>query len=194
MGDSDTTPSTIPHPPSAIPQHAPEHALLLEATRYFEPPTVTYANAVHAAVVDVDVETGVVRLLHYVVVHDCGRVINPLIVDGQVVGGVAQGIGAALLEELRYDTSGQLLTASLMDYLVPTSEELPPFTLGHVESPSPRNPLGFKGLGEGGAISPPAAIANAVEDALAPFGVEVTTTPLTPERVRALIDAARTRA
>jgi carbon-monoxide dehydrogenase large subunit len=155
---------------------------------------VTYANAVHAAVVDVDVETGVVWLRHYVVVHDCGRVINPLIVDGQVVGGVAQGIGGALLEELRYDAHGQLLTASLMDYLVPTSEELPPFTLGHVESPSPRNPLGFKGLGEGGAISPPAAIANAVEDALAPFGVEVTATPLTPERVRALIDAARAKA
>jgi carbon-monoxide dehydrogenase large subunit len=171
--------------------HAPEHAALLEATRYFEPPTVTYANAVHAAVVDVDAETGAVRLHTYVVVHDCGRVINPLIVEGQIVGGVAQGIGGALLEELRYDENGQLLTASLMDYLLPTSEEMPAFALGHVESPSPRNPLGLKGLGEGGAISPPAAIANAVEDALRPFGVEVTATPLTPERVRALIDAAR---
>jgi aerobic carbon-monoxide dehydrogenase large subunit len=164
---------------------------LLEATRYFEPPTVTYANAVHAAVVDVDVDTGAVRVVQYVVVHDCGRVINPLIVAGQIVGGVAQGIGGALLEELRYDENGQLLTASLMDYLLPTIEEMPAFALGHVESPSPRNPLGLKGLGEGGAISPPAAIANAVEDALRPFGVEVTATPLTPERVLALIDAAR---
>jgi carbon-monoxide dehydrogenase large subunit len=171
--------------------HAPEHAALLEATRYFEPPTVTYANAVHAAVVEVDAATGAVRLLQYVVVHDCGRVINPLIVEGQVLGGVAQGIGAALQEELPYDENGQLLSASLMDYLLPTCEELPPFALGHVESPSPRNPLGLKGLGEGGAISPPAAIANAVEDALRPFGVEVAATPLTPERVLALIDAAR---
>jgi carbon-monoxide dehydrogenase large subunit len=167
---------------------------MLEATRYFEPPTVTYANAVHAAVVDVDTETGEVRLGTYVVVHDCGRVINPLIVEGQIVGGVAQGIGGALLEELRYDENGQLLTASLMDYLLPTSEEMPTFALGHVESPSPRNPLGLKGLGEGGAISPPAAIANAVEDALRPFGVAVTATPLTPERVRALIDAGRAAA
>jgi CO/xanthine dehydrogenase Mo-binding subunit len=164
---------------------------LLEATRYFEPPTVTYANAVHAAVVEVDAETGAVRVLRYVVVHDCGRVINPVIVEGQVLGGVAQGIGAALQEELPYDAAGQLLSASLMDYLLPTCEEMPPFALGHVESPSPRNPLGLKGLGEGGAISPPAALANAVEDALRPFGVEVPATPLSPERVLALIDAAR---
>jgi carbon-monoxide dehydrogenase large subunit len=174
--------------------HAPEHlATSLEATRYFEPPTVTYANAVHAALVEVDIATGAVQLLKYVVVHDCGRVINPLVVDGQVAGGVAQGIGNALLEELVYDPNGQLTTASLMDYLLPTSEQMPPLALGHHESPSPRNPLGIKGLGEGGCISPPAAISNAVEDALRPLGVVVDRTPLTPERVLALIEAARAR-
>ncbi len=170
--------------------HAPEHAAALEATRYFEPPTVTYANAVHAAVVEVDIETGEVRVLRYAVVHDCGRVINPLVVDGQVHGGVVQGIGGALFEELVYDEHGQLLTASLLDYLLPTADQVPPLVLGHRESPSPRNPLGLKGLGEGGAISPPAAIANAVEDALRPFGVEVHATPLTPERVLTLLAGA----
>ncbi|HLI27253.1 MAG TPA: molybdopterin cofactor-binding domain-containing protein, partial [Chloroflexota bacterium] len=172
--------------------HTPEHARGgLEATRYFEPPTVTYANAVHAALVEVDIATGAVQLLKYVVVHDCGRVINPLVVDGQIHGGVAQGIGGALLEQLVYDEHGQLVTASLMDYLLPTAPELPPLALGHQESPSPRNPLGIKGLGEGGTISPPAAIANAVEDALRPLGVAVREVPLTPERVWALIEAAR---
>ncbi|MBX5493442.1 MAG: molybdopterin-dependent oxidoreductase, partial [Chloroflexi bacterium] len=174
--------------------HAPEHLTTsLEATRYFEPPTVTYANAVHAALVEVDIATGAVRLLKYVVVHDCGRVINPLVVDGQIHGGVAQGIGNALYEELHYDANGQLVTASLMDYLLPTIGEMPPFALGHRESPSPRNPLGIKGLGEGGCISPPAAVSNAVEDALRPLGVEVRELPLTPERVLALIEAAQTQ-
>jgi aerobic carbon-monoxide dehydrogenase large subunit len=119
-------------------------------------------------------------------------VINPLLADGQVCGGVAQGIGNALMEEVVYDENGQLLTASLMEYLVPTACDMPPIALGHFESPTPRNPLGLKGLGEGGAIAPPAAIANAVEDALRPLGVEVTATPLTPERVLAMIEAART--
>jgi carbon-monoxide dehydrogenase large subunit len=183
---------TAPGAASSSSLHTPEHATAgLEATHYYEPPTVTYANAVHAALVEVDVETGQVAVLKYVVVHDCGRVINPMVVEGQIHGGVAQGIGGALLEELVYDESGQLLTASLMDYLVPTAPEIPPFALGHQESPSPRNPLGVKGLGEGGTISPPAAIGNAVEDALRPLGVEVTETPLPPERVLALIDAAR---
>jgi len=190
----DSTRTGVPDPadwwgPSGA--HAPEHlATSLEATRYFEPPTVTYANAVHAALVEVDVETGMVRLLKYVVVHDCGRAINPLVIDGQICGGVAQGIGDALMEEIVYDENGQLLNASLLDYLVPTAGEIPPFGLGHHESPSPRNPLGVKGLGEGGAISPPAAIANAVEDALRPLGVEVREMPLSPQRVLGLIEAA----
>ncbi len=108
------------------------------------------------------------RLLRYVVAHDCGKLINPMIVEGQIHGGVAQGVGGALLEEMVYDEQGQLLTGTFMDYLVPTAMELPPIETVHLEYPSPRNPLGIKGIGEGGAISPPAAIANAVEDALAP--------------------------
>jgi carbon-monoxide dehydrogenase large subunit len=160
-----------------------------EATAYHHVPTVTYASAVHVAVVDVDPGTGAVRLLRYVVAHDCGTVINPVIVDGQVHGGVAQGVGGGLLEEIVYDEAGQLLTGTLADYLVPTATDLPPIETVHLEYPSPRNPLGAKGLGEGGAISPPAAIANAVEDALAPFGVRVRETPLGPARVLALLEA-----
>ena len=163
---------------------------VFEASCYQAVPTVTYASAAHAALVEVDVETGRARLLRYVVAHDCGRVVNPIIVEGQVHGGVAQGIGGGLLEDIRYDGQGQLLTSTLMDYALPTAAALPPIETIHLECPSPRNPLGVKGLGEGGAISPPAAIANAVEDALAPFGVAIAEAPLTPARVRALLDAA----
>jgi carbon-monoxide dehydrogenase large subunit len=158
-----------------------------EATVYHHVPTVTYASAAHVAEVEVDVETGRVRLLRYVVAHDCGRVINPMIVDGQIHGGVAQGVGGGLFEELVYDETGQLLSSGFMDYAVPRADELPPIETVHLEFPSPRNPLGVKGLGEGGAISPPAAIANAVEDALAPFGVRVSELPLAPPRVAALL-------
>src|SRR5437773_1122767 len=158
-----------------------------EATAYHHVPTVTYASAVHVAQVEMDVETGGVKLLRYVVAHDCGKVINPVIVDGQVHGGVAQGVGGALFEDMAYDGEGQLLTGSLMDYAVPKADDLPPIETVHLEFPSPRNPLGAKGLGEGGAISPPAAIANAIEDALAPFDVRITETPVTPARVRALL-------
>jgi carbon-monoxide dehydrogenase large subunit len=161
-----------------------------DASAYHHVPTVTYASAVHVAQVEVDIGTGLVKLLRYVVAHDCGRIINPLIVEGQVHGGVAQGVGGGLFEEMVYDEQGQLLTGTLMDYLVPTATDLPPIETVHLEYPSPRNPLGVKGLGEGGAISPPAAIANAVEDALAPFGVRVTETPLTPPRILALIERA----
>ena len=161
-----------------------------EASAYHHVPTVTYASAVHVAQVEVDVGTGGVKLLRYVVAHDCGRVINPTIVEGQVHGGVAQGVGGALFEEMVYDETGQLLTGSLMDYAVPKADDLPPIETVHLEFPSPRNPLGVKGLGEGGAISPPAAIANAVEDALAPLGVRVTETPLTAARIVALLERA----
>src|SRR5881409_146079 len=162
-----------------------------EATVYHHQPTVTYTSAVHVAHVDVDPGTGAVKLLRYLVAHDCGRVINPVIVEGQIHGGVAQGVGGALLEEMVYDEQAQLLTGTFMDYLVPTAMELPPIETVHLEYPSPRNPLGVKGIGEGGAISPPAAIANAVEDALAPFNVRVTRTPLGPSVVLGLIEAAR---
>jgi carbon-monoxide dehydrogenase large subunit len=158
-----------------------------EASAYHHVPTVTYASAVHVAKVEVDVGTGHVRLIGYLVAHDCGKVINPIIVEGQVHGGVAQGVGGALYEEMVYDEQGQLLTGSFMDYLVPTAMELPPIETVHLEYPSPRNPLGIKGLGEGGAISPPAAIANAIEDALQPFNVKITETPVSPARLLALI-------
>ncbi len=164
-----------------------------EAAAYHHVPTVTWAGAVHVAIVEVDPDTGGVRLLRYVVAHDCGKVINPVIVDGQVHGGVAQGVGGALMEDMAYDAAGQLLSGSLMDYAVPKADDLPAIETVHLEFPSPRNPLGMKGLGEGGAISPPAAIANAVEDALAPLGVRVTGTPLTAWRVREAIEAAPRR-
>ena len=181
---------------SALPTFARAGAVTadFEATVYHHQPTVTYTSAVHIAHVEVDAETGAVRLLRYVVAHDCGRLINPMIVEGQIHGGVAQGIGGGLLEEMVYDEQGQLLTGTFMDYLVPTARELPPIETVHLEYPSPRNPLGIKGIGEGGAISPPAALANAVEDALAPFGVRVTRAPLGPDTVRSLIVAARERA
>jgi carbon-monoxide dehydrogenase large subunit len=162
-----------------------------EATVYRPVPTVTYASAVHVALVEVDIGTGAVSILKYVVAHDCGRIINPTIVAGQVIGGVAQGIGGALYEELVYDEGGQLLSGSFMDYLVPSPTEIPPIDLIHMEYPSPRNPLGVKGVGEGGAISPPAALANAVEDALQSFNICIRETPLSPERVMRLIQQAQ---
>lgn len=168
------------------PQDAPGE---LRASAIHNPGPVTYAGGVHAAVVAVDPATGAVELLRYAVAHDCGRAVNPAIADGQVLGGVMQGIGGALYEELRYDPDGQLRTGSFMDYLLPTAAEMPDFRLAHVNVPTPLNPLGVKGLGEGGAIGPPAAIANAVEDALAAYGVVVRACPLTPDRVRALIRA-----
>jgi len=165
--------------------------LELAASSVYRPGPVTWAAGVHAAVVSVDLPTGVVDVLRFVVSHDCGRVVNPAIADGQVVGGAMQGIGGALYEEIVYDEGGQLRTSSFMDYTLPTAGEMPEFLLAHANVPSPLNPLGVKGLGEGGAIGPPAAIANAVEDALAGLGVVVRSGPLTPSRVRGLIRAAR---
>jgi carbon-monoxide dehydrogenase large subunit len=159
----------------------------LEATRFYDPYYGTTSNATHAAVVEVDRETFQVRILRYVVVEDCGRIINPLIVEGQVHGGVVQGVGAALLEEVVYDEAGQLLTGSLMDYLIPSAAEVSAMEVHHLETLSPTTLGGFKGMGEGGTIGAPAAIANAVADALAPLGVEVSELPITPERLFRLI-------
>jgi aerobic carbon-monoxide dehydrogenase large subunit len=159
-----------------------------DAVAYHHVPTVTFASAVHVAQVEVDPDTGGVRLLRYLVAHDCGTVINPIIVEGQVHGGVAQGVGGALFEDMAYDETGQLLAGSLMDYAVPRADDLPLIECEHLEYRSPRNPLGAKGLGEGGAISPPAAIANAIDDALAPLGVRLTATPALPSRIRRLIE------
>ncbi len=163
----------------------------LTATQYFLPQGSTYAAGAHLVVVSVEPATGNVRILSYTAAHDCGTLLNPFIVEGQVMGGVVAGIGTALLEEVRYDEQGQLLTGSLMDYLIPAAVEMPDITVAHVETPSPLNPLGAKGAGEGGAIPAPAAIAAAVEDALRPFQIEVGHIPLTPQRVRNLIAASR---
>jgi carbon-monoxide dehydrogenase large subunit len=159
----------------------------LEATFYFVPATVTWSNAAHVAVIEVEIDTGRIKLLDYVVAHDAGKLINPLLVEGQIHGGVAQGIGAALFEEICYDANGQLLSGSFMDYLLPGFMEVPKIRTVHLESPSPLNPLGIKGLGEGGAIAPPAAIANALADALLPFAVQVNDIPLSPHRVLEII-------
>jgi len=163
----------------------------LEEAFYWEPPTVTWSNATHLAVVEVDSASGQIDIEQYVVAHDCGVVVNPMLVDGQVVGGTVQGIGGTLLEEFVYDRAGQLLTGSLMDYALPRASDCPAIQLLHQESPSPLNPLGVKGVGEGGAIAPPAAIANAVADALSMYRAEFNSTPLKPEQVVKVIAAAR---
>ena len=163
----------------------------LEATSHYEPPPATHSNATHVATVEVDSETGQVKLLRYVVVEDCGTIINPRVVDGQIQGGVAQGIGTALYEQALYDENGQFLTGTLMDYLVPTAVDVPRVEIGHIESPSPYTPTGIKGMGEGGAIAPPAAIANAVCDALSSFNVRISEVPITPERVLNAIERAK---
>jgi len=163
----------------------------LEATEFFYPEGLTYANGAVIAVVEVDPETGGVRFERYTVVHDCGRMINPLIVDGQIVGGVAHGIGNVLYEDVPCDAAGQPLAATFMDYLLPTAAEVPPVEVAHMETPSPMNPAGVKGAGEGGTIPALQAVAAAVEDALAPFGARVNRLPLNPERIRALVSPAR---
>ncbi|HSE93918.1 MAG TPA: xanthine dehydrogenase family protein molybdopterin-binding subunit [Methylomirabilota bacterium] len=159
----------------------------LEATRFYDPYFGTASSATHLTLVEVDVATAAVRILRYVVAEDCGRIINPLVVEGQTTGGVVQGAGAALLEEVVYDGEGQLLTASLMDYLVPTAVEAPRVEIVHIERPSPTTLGGFKGVGEGGTIGAPAAVACAVADALAPLGVEVGELPITGERLYRLL-------
>ncbi len=162
----------------------------LEARGYYAPPSATFASGCHAAIVEVDIASGNLKILRYVVHHDCGRMVNPTIVEGQVRGGVAQGIGGAFYERIVYDPGGQPLTTSFMDFLIPTAMEVPDIEIVHTETPSPLNPLGVKGVGEAGAIPVPALIAEAIDDALAPFGVRVREMPLDPERVRALIAAA----
>jgi carbon-monoxide dehydrogenase large subunit len=166
----------------------------LEATRFYDPYIGTAANATHLAVVDVDLDLCAVVLRRYVVVEDCGRIINPMIADGQVHGGIAQGIGNALLEEIIYDDSGGILTATLADYLPPTAREIPPIELHHIETPSTNSITKAKGLGEGGAIGAPAAVINAVNDALSPLGVEIDEIPATPQRIRAAIRNAENAA
>ncbi|MDX6722552.1 MAG: aerobic carbon-monoxide dehydrogenase large subunit, partial [Solirubrobacteraceae bacterium] len=157
----------------------------------FDSPRAAYPYATHACVVEVESDTGAVKVLRYVVAEDCGRVINPLIVEGQTHGAIAQGIGGTLHESLVYDEQGQLLTGSLLDYLVPTAADLPAMEIEHLEIPAPDSPNGAKGVGEGGTLAPPGALANAVSDALA---TEFNELPLTPERVLAAMRRGNTRA
>ncbi|HEV2550881.1 MAG TPA: xanthine dehydrogenase family protein molybdopterin-binding subunit [Stellaceae bacterium] len=167
----------------------------LEANAVYEPQCSTgaFSYATHACTVAVDPGTGMVELLDYVVCHDCGTMVNPMIVEAQVVGGVVQGLGTALYEEIPYDENGQPLASTFLDYLIPGAPEAPDVRVLHMETPSPHTRFGIKGMGEGGAIAPPAAVVNAVNDALRPLGAEVTETPITPERVLTAILAAEAR-
>jgi carbon-monoxide dehydrogenase large subunit len=162
----------------------------LEATEYFGPARGATASGVHAAILEVDPETMKIEIQKYVVVHDCGTVLNPLILEGQVHGGVAQGIGNSYYEHLMYDENAQLVNASFMDYLLPTSLDVPPIVVGHEETPSPLNPLGVKGAGEAGAIPTAALFAQAVEDALPEIPLELLEIPLSPNRLWELIQEA----
>ena len=165
----------------------------MEATSFFDPKNFTWPFGTHIAVVQVDAETGEVELQKYVCVDDVGNVINPMIVDGMVHGGIAQGVGQALQEEAVYDESGQLLTGSMMDYAVPTAEDFPSFELDRTVTPSPVNPMGVKGAGETATIAASPAVINAVVDALSPFGVRHIDMPAKPEKVWRLIRDARGR-
>jgi carbon-monoxide dehydrogenase large subunit len=155
----------------------------LDATRRFEPPNFVFPFGTHICVVEVDAQTGQVTVEKYFAVDDCGRLLNPMIAEGQVHGGIAQGLSQALFEEVVYDDDGQLLTGTLMDYAIPHAEQVPHYELGHTVTPTTVNPLGIKGIGEAGTIGSTPAVANAVIDALAPFGVVHIDMPLKPEKL-----------
>jgi carbon-monoxide dehydrogenase large subunit len=161
----------------------------LEASHRFKAPPFTFSNACHMCTCEVDLETGRVTIPRYVVSEDCGRMINPKVVEGQIFGGVVQGIGGVLYENMVYDDAGNPLSSTFVDYLLPTASEVPTIEVGHIESPAP-NPLGVKGMGEGGAIASPAAVVNAVADALAPLGARVSGSPLGPRQVLDMVAAA----
>jgi aerobic carbon-monoxide dehydrogenase large subunit len=171
----------------------PEAREELAATKTYDPVFGTTTSATHIVALEIDPGTFEIHLDRYVVAEDCGRLINPMIVDGQVHGGVAQGIGAALYEEVIYNDQGQIHTASLVDYLVPSACEIPSIDVVHLETESPTTLSGFRGMGEGGTIGAPAAIANAIADALSPFGIEINELPVTPERLFRSIEAAKAR-
>ena len=162
----------------------------LESSAYYEPPAVTFASSTHIAVVEVDKDTGQVTILRYVVVDDCGRELNPMVVDGQQHGGVVHGIGNGILEEAVHDEAGQLLNPTFVDYLLPTASDVSMIEVVHQNHPTPLNALGVKGVGEGGTTSAPAALANAIADAMKPLHLEIDTLPLTPARLKRLIDEA----
>jgi carbon-monoxide dehydrogenase large subunit len=166
----------------------------LAAWRDFRSSNATFSSGTHLAVVEVDTETGEIAILSYVAVDDCGTILNPSLADAQVHGATAQGIGQALYEEVLYDESnGELLSSTLMDYTMPNAGQIPTIITDFVETPSPLNPLGAKGIGESGCIGAPPALVNAVLDALSPLGIQTIDMPLKPERVWATIQAARNR-
>ena len=164
---------------------------VLTADATYDPPNWTYPAGTHICVVEVDPETGSTRVKQYVAVDDRGTIINPLVVDGQVMGGVAQGIAEAVYEEARYDENGTLLTGNMSTYRVPSAAELPSFALDRVETPSTTNPLGVKGVGEAGTIGAPPCVVNAVADAVRQVGVEFVDLPVSAEHVWRAIQAAR---
>lgn len=175
------------------PDHVPGVEAGLEVSYYYRPDVQTgaFTYATHAAVVEVDLDTGATTLLDYGIVEDCGTVVNPLIVDGQIIGGIAQGIGSALLEEIVHDADGQPKATTFLDYLLPGATEVPVIKIGHIQTPSPNTVFGMKGAGEGGAIAPPAAIANAITDALREFGAKANETPMTPVRIWTALQEAQ---
>jgi carbon-monoxide dehydrogenase large subunit len=159
----------------------------LEASEFYSPPHASFASGIHGAIIEVDAKTGMVTFVKYAAVHDCGKVINPVVVEGQVHGGVAQGIGGAFFERLVYNDEGQIINASFMDYLLPTAAEVPPIAVDHVETPSPLNPLGVKGAGEAGVIPVSALFASAIDDALSVYGMRIREMPLHPNRLFELL-------
>jgi carbon-monoxide dehydrogenase large subunit len=163
----------------------------LDETSFYDPENFVFPFGAHACVVDVDVETGKVEVVRWLAVDDCGPAINPMIIDGQVHGGVTHGIGQALFEQIVYDEDGQLVTSTFVDYALPTAAELPSFETDRTETPSPVNQLGVKGVGEAGTIAASPAVVNSVIDALRPLGVEYIDMPLTPMRVWEAIQAAQ---
>jgi carbon-monoxide dehydrogenase large subunit len=169
-------------------QLPPDIAPGLEVSARYKSPFIMFSNACHAVTVEVDVATGEVKLLRYVVSEDCGNMINPMVVEGQIAGGVAQGIGGVFYEHFEYDEDGNPLTTTFLDYHLPTAVEIPDFEYGHVITPSP-TPGGYKGMGEGGAMCSPPALINAVRDALSPFHATITRQPLTPDAILQAIDA-----
>jgi carbon-monoxide dehydrogenase large subunit len=163
----------------------------LEETAFYDPENFVFPFGAHACVVDVDVETGKVDVVRYVAVDDCGPAVNPMLIDGQVHGGIVHAIGQALYEQIVYDEAGQLVTGTFVDYALPTAAELPSIETDRTETPSPTNTLGVKGVGEAGTIAATPAVLNAVVDALRPLGITFLDMPLTPMRVWQALEGVR---
>jgi len=165
----------------------------LEAVAYFDPPNLVWPFGAHVAVVEVDAETGNVNLQKYIAVDDCGNIINPMIVEGQIQGGVVQSIGQALYEEVEYTDDGSLRGATMIDYLIPTANEIPNLITDNTVTPSPTNELGVKGIGEAGTIAATASVINAVCDALQPLGIKHVDMPAAPDRIWKMMQEAKSK-